>query len=163
MIVKGWTVPNRKQSDLLSVDICKFILSIMVVAIHVSPVSQELRVYLLPLFRLAVPLFFMFSSYFLFLKLSTAGDGVEVLIKYITRNAQLYLFWYVVLFFPTVMYRSETYQAWFADGAVEGVFAICCQYCFLAPSGLHGFYPQVLLGQLDCIIWKKQIVRCPFS
>lgn len=122
----------KKTSRLASVDIAKFVLSIMVVAIHVSPVSKEVRSYLLPILRLAVPIFFMLSSYFLFLKIEskTCNNPRAVLLKYVKRQSLLYFFWLIVLFVPTLLYRADTYTAWFSEGVVKGVLLYLASIVF---------------------------------
>lgn len=148
-------MPNRKPSIVLSADISKFILSIMVVAIHVSPVSPNLRTYLLPLLRIAVPLFFMISSYFLFLKLSRAEDGKRVLINYITRTVKLYLFWYIVLFVPTLIYRSDTYQAWFAEGVVPGLLHYILSILFSSTFKVSWYLSASIVGAVGLYYLDK--------
>ena len=76
-------------------DITKYFLSIMVVAIHCN-LSPEI---LYPWLRLAVPLFFLISSFFLFKKIgkATSEEKNSIVWNYIKRNAILYLFWFVVL------------------------------------------------------------------
>ena len=116
-------VVTKSISEIISIDICKFILSILIVAIHVSPFSREVRAATLPILRIAVPLFFLFSSYFLFGKIAsceTKAQRVRALYRYIVRTAILYVFWYIVLFFPTLAYRWDTYQAWFSEGLFSG-------------------------------------------
>jgi hypothetical protein len=90
--------------------------------------------WLLPLPRLAVPLFFIMTSYFFHLKLkSVTGDKErkDTLIKYVRRNAQLYLFWSIVLL-PTVI---VLHQSWFRGGFVNAIIQI------IKGVFITGFFP----------------------
>lgn len=107
----------RKNYD--SIDVAKFVLSIFVVAIHTRPFDTY-AVYFRPLLRTAVPLFFLISSYFFFVRhrdYTLLEDRVAHLEKYMSRNLKLYLFWMIVLLVPTIRYRN-----WFADGILNGAF-----------------------------------------
>lgn len=101
------------SSDYISVDgkrfdVLKFILAIFVVGIHTLPIDSWLR----PLFRTAVPLFFIMSSYFFFLKQSKISDLNEKRKSYflfVKRIILLYLFWTIVLL-PYIVYSGEWYK-----------------------------------------------------
>ena len=54
---------TKKRLD--SVDVAKFVLSIMIVTIHLSP-FPSLDPYIMPMLRVAVPLFFLISAFFFF-------------------------------------------------------------------------------------------------
>ena len=60
-----------KKSDIL--DLTKYILSFMIVAIHLELWPNILY----PWLRLAVPLFFMISSYILFSKLNVTNEETK--------------------------------------------------------------------------------------
>lgn len=84
-------------------DIIKIILCLMVVGIHTLGYP-----WLFPTVRIAVPLFFVISSYFLFSKLKNV-DKIrqnKVLAGYILRNLYLYVFWFIALFPITAKVRS---------------------------------------------------------
>ena len=88
-----------------SFDITKIILSIMIVAIH----AQIYPNILFPWLRIAVPLFFMISSYFLFTKinkLKIEEEKEQSIKRYIQRNLKLYFFWFIVLLIPTLIIRE---------------------------------------------------------
>lgn len=70
-------------------DIVKFILAFVVVGIHTLG-----KYGLYPIFRIAVPIFFMISSYLFF---SKANGSIQYLKKFCFRNIKLYLFWFFVL------------------------------------------------------------------
>lgn len=84
-------------------DIAKIVLAIMVVCIH----SNLLPNILYPWIRIAVPLFFMISSYFFFLSLdSNEETNQKKLQKYVSRNLKLYIFWFIVLLPATAVIRN---------------------------------------------------------
>lgn len=93
-------------------DLTKYILSFMIVAVH----SGLLPNILYPWLRLAVPLFFIISSYILFCKFNAAEEESKksCIINYVKRNLQLYLFWFIVLLPITVYIR----RAWFRNGVI---------------------------------------------
>lgn len=87
-------------------DVLKFILSLMVVAIH-GALSEKI---IYPWVRLAVPLFFIMTSYFLFLKLKNMpGEDGTILKRFVIRNIRLYLFWFVILLPLTLYIRRDLY------------------------------------------------------
>ena len=86
-------------------DVLKIILALFIVAIHTTPIDFSLR----PLFRLAVPLFFILSSYLFFSKQSRLISDIDKTIalkKFVSRYLKLYLFWFVVLLPITIVVRK---------------------------------------------------------
>lgn len=105
---------KRKNYDVL--DLTKFILCLMVVAIH----TELFPIALYPWLRLAVPLFFMISSFLLFGKVKetrTVRERNRVIKHYVIRIWQLYLFWFVVLLPVTIYVRRN----WFDNGPIIGL------------------------------------------
>ena len=90
---------NRKNYDL--VDVSKFVLAILVVAIHAGvPIAGWAG-------RLAVPYFFIISGYFYFKKfngLSDRREKIESYLIYSKRIFYLLLIW-LILYMPLVVYR----------------------------------------------------------
>ena len=100
-------------------DILKFVLAMLIVVLHSGIAPRWTH----PVLRLAVPLFFMMTSYFFHLKLKGAVDNnsrKECLRKYVTRNAHLYLFWSIALLPCVVLLHSS----WFNDGFVNALINI---------------------------------------
>ena len=121
----------------------------MIVAIHVSPFPGDVRQATLPIFRVAVPLFFLFSSYFLFKKILSEHSKAQqrrILRRYVVRTAILYLFWYVVLFLPTLSYRKDTYQAWFSQGIVPGSIHYVASVLFSSTFKASWYLPASIIG-----------------
>lgn len=86
-------------------DYLKFILAIMVVLIHNSAPK-----FFYPWLRLAVPLFFIMTGYFLFGKISACNgvfsDERKCVGAFVKRNLTLYLFWFTVLLVPTLYFKD---------------------------------------------------------
>ena len=86
-------------------DVLKIILSVFVVGIHTMPILFWFR----PALRMAVPLFFMMSSYFFFLKQSKISDlegKRNAYWLFVKRIVWLYLFWTIILL-PYIAYSGE--------------------------------------------------------
>lgn len=112
-------------------DILKFVLAFLIVVMHSSVFPR----WMLPLPRLAVPLFFMMTSYLFFVKLKNISDEVfrkQAIVKYIKRNTYLYLFWCIV-FLPCMIVLQ--YMSWSAGG-VLGVIKYNLKAFFIS-----GFFP----------------------
>ena len=78
-----------------SIDLAKFVAAIFVVAIHAQPFSGLTQTVVIDVFaRMAVPFFFITSSFFFFSK----NPGKKELSHYLRRMGILYLFWFVVEF-----------------------------------------------------------------
>lgn len=111
-------------------DVLKFILAMLIVAMH----SYIFPHWLLPLPRLAVPLFFLMTSYFFHLKMKKAISKEEKnanMKKYFLRNAKLYLFWSIILLPSVIVFHLS----WFNNGVVNGVIQ------FLKAFFITGFFP----------------------
>lgn len=107
-----------------TIDILKFVLSVFVVMIH----SSFLDVYLYPWLRIAVPLFFIISSYFLFSKLNKTTEKSEkkkILSAFVSRNMKLYLFWFVALL-PMTLYIRK----WFSGEILPGILKMLQSFLF---------------------------------
>lgn len=93
---------DRQAYDLI--DIFKFIASLLVVAIHCNPFSDfnhiidfALNQYVA---RIAVPFFFISSSYFCFKKTNEKDFNIKVTNSYALRMIALYSVWFVIYFIP---------------------------------------------------------------
>lgn len=108
-----------KKIDIL--DLTKIILTFMVVAIH----SQLFPMVLYPWLRIAVPLFFIISSYLLYTKISISPkeDKQKIIKHYIHRLLKLYIFWFIVLL-PITIYVRRT---WFDNGIMIGLIKLITQ------------------------------------
>ena len=138
-----------KENAIPGLDILKFIMALLVVAIHAQAVNDMPRVYriTLPIINSAVPVFFIVSSYLLFKKIrqSHAHQAKGILLHFTYRLIALYLFWAVIQFplilntrhyismslfeflanfFLDIVLRSTFHGAWFLSALVLGVWIV---------------------------------------
>lgn len=124
-------------------DIVKFVMSLLVVAIHASLYPYVIY----PWVRMAVPLFFMISAYFIFGKLhhATGEQQKEILKKYVVRNALLYVCWFVVLSPMTYLTRGQIY---FGHGVGAGIRELLRNLFFGNTFLASWFIPAAVFGVL---------------
>lgn len=98
------------KANYASIDITKFIMSLFVVAIHVNPLGAVYGELRFPITRIAVPTFFLISSYLLFGKIKEIeSEKKRIILRFCRRNLQLYFTWFIVLF-PFTVYIREYYK-----------------------------------------------------
>ena len=110
------SVYNEEKKENYDIfDLVKYILSFFIVAIYTGLYPSILY----PWLRIAVPLFFIISSYLLFSKINRGVENEFLVIKkYISRQIKMYIFWFIVLLPFTIIVRKE----WFSNGIVLGLF-----------------------------------------
>lgn len=143
---------TEKQSYNPYIGILKFVLSLLVVAIHVQPLSGNKAFYLNNcLARLAVPIFFVLSAYFLFDKLLHNNWDKKIFIKQEKHLAKYYLVW-LLLHIPIIIY-SLTQSS---DSIFSFVWQLFQGIFLKGPYGALWFLPASLLGlALVYFIGKK--------
>ena len=91
-----------------AIDIGKFIASILVLCIHVSPFSNEKLSFFVQniLARVAVPFFFICTGYFLFKKIDIYNieNDKSIIFKYVKRIFIMYVFW-SICYMPLVIFN----------------------------------------------------------
>lgn len=82
----------------IGLDIVKFLMAMIVVSIHTNLFceSQKLKSYLLPWQKIAVPVFFIISSFLFFKKINSMKNGNDLLRKYIIRLIIFSLIWFII-------------------------------------------------------------------
>lgn len=141
------SVVKRQNNDLL--DLLKFILSFLIVAIH----THLFDPYLYPWLRLAVPLFFIVSSYLFFTKINACTSNVEKLTalkNFVLRNLKLYAFWFVVLFPINIFTRG-----WFDGGFWSGILTII-QSFFLASTFTASWFIMALIIGVSIVFFASK-------
>ncbi len=126
-------------------DILKFVLAILIVGIHSSKSGMIFR----PVLRLAVPLFFIISSYLFFLKqskLTTHQDRFHGLKRYTKRILRLYTFWFLLLL-PFVIY----YREWYIDFGIDKLILVVRSFLFGSTFVASWFLMASLIGV--AIVW----------
>ena len=97
------------------IDIMKFVMAIVVVAVHTRPEmsfrSSVLKQIFDGMYYIAVPYFFMASGFLLFRKISLplTKEGEQRIQSYLARMCRLYLVW-------TVIYLPLTVYGFYIDG-----------------------------------------------
>ena len=118
---------TRSHND--AFDLYKAVLALMVIMIHTVMMTKipVVNLILVPLVRLAVPLFFLFSGYFLFGKLQRTPKAQQwgVVKHSFVRYWQLYLFWFILD--APVTFANRHY---FAQGIGNGLYAIVTNVVF---------------------------------
>jgi hypothetical protein len=114
-------------------DIVKFVACILVVCIHTNPFPN----YFQPLYRIAVPFFYMISSFLFFTRVRSLdkGEHRQYILKYIKRSLILYLFYFIVLFPSSYVFF---YRSWwnlgFPDNILRFIEQFFLSYTFAIPS-----------------------------
>ena len=129
---------NRTNSFL---DYVKAILAIMVVALHAIVFPD----YTFPWLSLAVPLFFIMSSYFFFAKQNRIDNDIErheAYKKYIQRNFMFYIFWFLVLLPATIFLR----KSWFENGILWAIGRVIKGFLFNGTFMASWFIMALIIG-----------------
>lgn len=138
-----------KNNDLL--DLVKLILAFMVVAIH----SGLLDPVLYPWLRLAVPLFFIISSYLFFMRVNACQDGHDkylVLKSFVLRNLKLYAFWFIALLPITIYIRN-----WFYSGFWNGILTIFKSFILASTFIASWFIIALIIGITIIFFASKKV------
>ncbi len=138
-------------------DLIKYFLSWLVLAIH----SALYPTVLYPWVRIAVPLFFIMSSYFVFSKLRDASREEQkvILKKFVVRNLQLYLCWFVILLPITLYVRKELY---FSKGFFQNVLAFIKSVFFGSTFVASWFITATIFGVLIIYLLSKLLKKDGF-
>lgn len=124
------------------IGLCKFIMAVLVVAIHVEPFTENAAFYYNNcLARIADPMFFTLSAYFLFDKLVASNWDANIFIKQIKRLFQYYGIWLIV-YSPVILSRT-----WVRCDSIPAFFWEVVRQIFLTgPYGALWFLPALILG-----------------
>lgn len=124
------------------VGIYKFILALLVVAIHVEPFSGDLAFYTNNcLARIAVPSFFVLSAYFLFDKLINNDWDAKIFWKNQKHLAKYYGIW-LLLHSPVVLTRL--WQT--ATDIPNYIWLVVQAVCLKGPYGALWFLPATMMA-----------------
>ena len=127
-------------------DVLKIGLSILVVFIHTGLAPE----FVFPWVDIAVPLFFMISSYFLFQKLNEAVNEPKVLLGFIKRNLVLYAFWFIVLL-PFTLYI----RGWFQEGFLPGLARMAWAFLFNGTFRASWYIMALCIGVSLVFLMRK--------
>lgn len=127
-------------------DFIKIILALFVVILH----SQIFPFIFYPWVRIAVPIFFMISSFLLFSKINLSLEEEKILVikKFVIRNLKLYVFWFILLLPVTIVLR----WSWFNSGVLIGLITTLKNFIFSSTFAVSWFISALVWGVL--IIYK---------
>lgn len=124
------------------IGLCKFIMAVLVVAIHVEPFTGNLAFYYNNcLARIADPMFFTLSAYFLFQKLLASNWDKVVFVKQIKRLFLYYGVW-LVIYAPVILLRTWSR----CDSLFTFIWEVLRQIFLTGPYGALWFLPALILG-----------------
>ena len=129
------------------IDAAKFVCSLLVIAIHISPLGadkNQLLTYLnygiqKYIARIAVPFFFISSGYFLFKKTSIQEYEINHAKKYIIKILRLYLLW-TLIYMPISIYAIVKDN----EGILHGIWEYSRNVLFVG-SYPHLWYLRALI------------------
>jgi len=124
------------------IGLAKFFMAVLVVAIHVEPFTGNAAFYYNNcLARIADPMFFTLSAYFLFDKLLASDWNKIIFIKQIKRLFLYYGVWLIV-YAPVILPRTWTR----CDNVLTFVWEVLRQIILTGPYGALWFLPALILG-----------------
>lgn len=124
------------------IGLCKFFMAVLVVAIHVEPFTGNVAFYYNNcLARIADPMFFTLSAYFLFQKLLACNWDKAVFAKQIKRLFLYYGVW-LVIYAPVILPRTWAR----CDSLITFVWEVLRQIFLTGPYGALWFLPALILG-----------------
>lgn len=133
---------NVLKENLDIFDITKFIMGFMVVGIHTLG-----RYGIYPLFRIAVPMFFMISSYLFF---SRGGENVSHLKKFFIRNIRLYAFWFIILS-PVFL----IFGGYLEGNLIFNFFKLIIRFLFGSTFSASWFIIALIIGTTFIFVLRK--------
>lgn len=144
------STPIRQNYDLL--DFVKFILSIMIIAIH----SSLFTMYLYPWLRIAIPIFFMISSYLFFLRIKNCDNTQEKklrLKKFVVKNLKLWLIWTLILL-PVIIFIKRGYY----EEGIIGFFNLIKSFLF-GGSFTGGWFIVALVEGVAIVFFLSKRIK----
>ncbi len=107
-----------------SFDLFKFITSFIIMLVHTNPAGQSHFHLMHPWSRIAIPVFFMISSFLFFGKFDRLPEEEKkgYLLKFVKRDLILYAFWFIVFLPFTIIYRDYLHKsvAFFVGSIILG-------------------------------------------
>ena len=138
------------------IGLCKFIMAVLVVAIHVEPFNGNMAFYYNNcLARIADPMFFTLSAYFLFQKLLASNWDKTIFIKQIKRLFMYYGVW-LVIYSPVILTRTWSR----CDSFLAFIWEVFRQIFLTGPYGALWFLPALILGLILTYFVGKYTSSC---
>lgn len=129
-------------------DLLKFLMALVIINIHLRLNTYASGTHFMIAWNyineLAVPIFFVLSSFFLFkkMRLGTHSENKKNLINYEVRLTKLYLFWIVALS-PIILY---SWHPEYLDSPLMGMALFVKNFFFAYEFGASWFFGALLLG-----------------
>ena len=145
----------NKQYVYPSLDLMKFICSVLVVMIHITPFGEyEFLNFVIHNYvaRIAVPYFFVTSGFLLFRKTSNDDFNINYTFKYVLRLLRMYLIWSVVYFYLNyrIIINDER-------GSLHGILIYIRDFIFVGSyGGLWYLNATIFSVTLISILIKKK-------
>ena len=140
------------QNNNDAMDLLKFAMSIIIVAIHCELFLGSWWLLLLwPWARICVPMFFMISAYFFFKKHPT-GDGI---LGFVLRIGKIYIFWFIVFLPITLYYRGHYW--WHADGVMNCLIRFTRSFLLGGTFGASWYLMALVIGMTFLVLLEKYI------
>ncbi len=133
---------DHRQVD-AKYDILKLCLSFFIVAIHTNLWPMALY----PWLRVAVPVFFILSGYFLFSKLNTQPreNHKAIMRSFVLRNVRLYVFWFLICLPVTVILRWSEYTS---GTVLQGIWRFVRKLLFGSTFMASWYISACVIGSL---------------
>lgn len=157
---------SNARKNYNSFDIAKFICSVLVVMLHISPFGKspsidffaEMNFVLKQgVCRIAVPLFFIFNGYFMYEKFLLQNSDLKIIKKYFLRILNLYLIW-TLIYFPMKLSNILNGQ----DGFIQSLGSYLKKVIFVG-SHTHLWYLTSLLWTVALILFLLKRKWSPFK
>ena len=154
-------IGHETKRNYNSFDIAKFLCSFLVVAIHIAPFGEQTAsdfytnlnfAFQQGICRIAVPLFFIFSGFFLYKKTPANNFSFAPTKKYVCHIALLYLAW-TVIYLPISILNIR----YFPDGVMAGI-SLYIKRFFLLGSYIQLWYLNALMVSVllvSFLLYKK--------
>lgn len=144
-------VTPSSNTTLAVFDIVKFVLALGVIAIH----TRFLDYILYPWLRIPVPLFFIISGYFLYLKLTLLSEDRnaqnKIVKNFVIRNLKLYGFWFIVLLPGTLRIRQ-----YFSNGILRGFLTFVRSFLFDSTFVASWFIMATIIATIIVFLLSKR-------
>lgn len=127
-----------------TIDIAKLVLSVLVVILHVNPFGEAWGWIRFPITRIAVPLFFIISSFLFFEKIQDMENDFDKrnqLMRFCQRNLRLYITWFIVLLPITWHIRG-----YFNKSILELIKTIIVQFIFGSTFSVSWYIMALIIG-----------------
>ena len=134
-------------------DITKFVMALLVVAIHIPPADGELGFIIVNVIaRVADPMFFIITSYFFFAKIKKTGYKWGILKNYIKRIAILYI---TAIFIYSPMILSNCRQS--CNSRREAILWLAKMILLQGPYGPLWFLTALFLAITLTFVFAKYL------